>query len=77
MQAEMLKELIAKVMNYRCESQTVELKSAHNGCPKRLYDTLSSFSNQDSGGVKISDLRKAAMRSELLEYMTLRIFKKK
>lgn len=21
------------------------------GCPKRLYDTLSSFSNQDSGGV--------------------------
>ena len=59
MQAEMLKELIAKVMNYRCESQTVELKSAHNGCPKRLYDTLSSFSNQDSGGVIIFGLEES------------------
>ena len=23
------------------------------GCPKRLYDTLSSFSNQDDGGIII------------------------
>ncbi|MBR5091396.1 MAG: putative DNA binding domain-containing protein [Ruminiclostridium sp.] len=59
MQSEMLKELITKVMNYRCESQTVELKSAHNGCPKRLYDTLSSFSNQDSGGVIIFGLEES------------------
>ena len=59
MQPEMLKELIEKVINYRCESQTVELKSAHNGCPKRLYDTLSSFSNQDSGGVIIFGLEES------------------
>ena len=27
------------------------MKSANQGCPKRLYDTLSSFSNQDEGGI--------------------------
>lgn len=31
--------------------QTVEVKAAHDGCPEKLRDTLSSFSNQDSGGV--------------------------
>lgn len=35
------------------ESQFLELKSAGKGCPKRLYDTLSSFSNQDDGGIII------------------------
>ena len=35
------------------ESQFLELKSAGRGCPKRLYDTLSSFSNQDDGGIII------------------------
>ena len=29
----------------------LELKSAEQGCPKRLYDSLSSFSNQDDGGI--------------------------
>ncbi|WP_371263046.1 RNA-binding domain-containing protein [Selenomonas ruminantium] len=28
----------------------MEIKAAHGGCPKRLYDTLSSFANQDGGG---------------------------
>ena len=28
-----------------------ELKAANKGCPTRLYDTLSSFANQDEGGV--------------------------
>lgn len=35
----------------RCETATLELKSAQHGCPKKLYDTLSSFSNQDDGGI--------------------------
>ena len=35
----------------KTETQTVEVKAAHLGCPKRLYDTLSSFSNQDGGGI--------------------------
>lgn len=48
---EELKELIRRVEITGGESQTVELKAAHEGCPKKLYDTLSSFSNQDMGGV--------------------------
>ena len=31
----------------------LELKAATKGCPRRLYDTLSSFSNQDEGGILI------------------------
>lgn len=45
-----LSELLAQVQNIRAETQTLELKSAAKGCPSRLYDTLSSFSNQDEGG---------------------------
>lgn len=46
-----LLEMINKIQSMKSETQTVELKAAHGGCPKKLYDTLSSFSNQDSGGV--------------------------
>ena len=35
------------------ETQTIELKAASHGCPTRLFDTLSSFSNQDDGGIII------------------------
>ena len=45
-----LGELLAQVQNLRAETQMLELKSAAKGCPTRLYDTLSSFSNQDEGG---------------------------
>ena len=45
-----LGELLAQVRNIHAETQTLELKSAAKGCPTRLYDTLSSFSNQDEGG---------------------------
>lgn len=46
-----LKSLIEKTMEFKAEGQTLELKAAEKGCPKRLYDTLSSFSNQDGGGI--------------------------
>jgi ATP-dependent DNA helicase RecG len=46
-----LHRLIHTVQTQRCETQTVEVKAAHSGCPSKLYDTLSAFSNQDSGGV--------------------------
>ena len=36
--------------------QHVEAKAAHQGCPKRLYDTLSAFSNQEGGGVIVFGL---------------------
>lgn len=47
-------ELIEKlelIQKMKCETQSLELKSAVIECPKRLYDTLSSFSNQDEGGI--------------------------
>lgn len=46
-------EKLNEIQKMKCESQILELKSAKIGCPKRLYDTLSSFSNQDDGGVII------------------------
>ena len=45
-----LKELLKSIQKNKCESQVLELKRAEFECPKRLYDTLSSFSNQDTGG---------------------------
>lgn len=51
MLAEDLLELAESVRKMKAEMQTVEVKSAHQGCPRRLYDTLSAFANQDSGGV--------------------------
>lgn len=53
MQKEDLERLIAEIRTHRSETQTIELKAAEKGCPTRLYDTLSSFSNQDEGGVII------------------------
>ena len=39
------------VLQKKTETQGLEVKSAHEGCPRNLYDTLSSFSNQDGGGI--------------------------
>lgn len=51
MLSEELIDLAKSIYQLKSEKQDVEVKSAHGGCPKRLYDTLSSFSNQDGGGV--------------------------
>lgn len=51
MTSEGLLEELEQIQKEKCETATREIKSAVNGCPKRLYDTLSSFSNQDCGGV--------------------------
>lgn len=48
-----LKLIVDKIQKSQAEFQTVEVKRAQNGVPERLYDTLSSFSNQDDGGVII------------------------
>lgn len=53
MTSEELLEKLEFVQKMKSETQTLELKSAKEGCPKRLYDTLSGFSNQDDGGVII------------------------
>ena len=67
-------ELIGKlkaVQKMKSESNTLELKSAENGCPQHLYDSLSSFSNQDEGGIIIFGI------DEKWEFMTHRIYKKR
>ena len=48
---EELVDLVRETQRLKAEQQTVEAKAASKGCPKKLYDTLSSFSNQDEGGV--------------------------
>lgn len=50
MTTEELLEKLELIQKLKCETNTLEIKSAGNGCPKHLYDTLSSFSNQDDGG---------------------------
>ena len=51
MQEDNLRALIDDVRRQKTEKQTLELKAAHGGFPGKIYDTLSSFSNQDDGGV--------------------------
>ena len=46
-----LLSLIENVKTTKTETQTLEIKAASQGCPKRLYDSISAFSNQDDGGV--------------------------
>lgn len=53
MTAEELKEKLNEIQKMKCETKNLELKSAKEGCPKKLYDTFSSFSNQDDGGIII------------------------
>ena len=53
MQADELKKIVLNIKHLKTETQTIELKSALKGCPTRLFDTLSSFSNQDNGGIII------------------------
>lgn len=51
MQADELKKLVYDIRHMKTETQYIEIKAAEKGCPTRLFDTLSSFSNQDDGGV--------------------------
>ncbi len=44
-----LKELIKKIAAFKCETNEIEVKSAKEGTPESLYDTLSSFSNTNGG----------------------------
>ena len=48
LQSELI-ELVKFAQKTRSESNSLEIKSAREGCPK-IYDTLSSFSNQSGGG---------------------------
>lgn len=56
MQTDALIKLVADIQSNQSESQNIEVKAAAKGCPTRLFDTLSSFSNQDEGGVLVFGL---------------------
>ena len=51
-----LKNLVKKIQRFQAEFQTVEVKRAEGGAPEKLFDTLSSFSNQNDGGVIVFGL---------------------
>lgn len=51
-----LKDLINQIQTRGCEGQTTEVKAAHGGCPEKLYDTISAFSNQNRGGTFVFGL---------------------
>lgn len=76
MTSEELLQQLKNIQNIKCETQTLELKSAEKGCPTRLYDSLSSFSNQDSGGVIIFGVDEAQGYREVGVYDAQDIQKK-
>lgn len=49
-------ELVSLIRRQKAEGQALEVKAAEKGCPQKLYDTLSSFSNQDTGGTIVFGL---------------------
>lgn len=51
-----LKNLVLRIQNMQAEFQTTEVKRAEKAAPDKLYDTLSSFSNQNDGGVIVFGL---------------------
>ena len=53
MLTEELVALVKSAAARKCETKSIEFKKAASGTPKRLFDTLSSFSNQTGGGIII------------------------
>ena len=46
-----LRQLIMGVQTLQNEFDHAEVKAAHGGTPKRLYEPLSAFANRTGGGV--------------------------
>ena len=46
-----LRKLIEEIKSAQSESDTVEVKTARGGTPRRLYEALSAFSNHTGGGI--------------------------
>ena len=43
-------QLVNNLKKKKVEDNLIEIKSANDGCPTKLYDTISAFSNQNEGG---------------------------
>ena len=59
MTIEQMQAILAQIQVLKSETQNLEYKTAAKCEPHRLYDTLSSFSNQDEGGIFILGLDKS------------------
>jgi predicted HTH transcriptional regulator len=51
-----IQELVADVQRRHGESDSIEVKAARGGTPKRLYESLSAFANRPGGGVVLFGL---------------------
>ena len=60
MQEADLIQLVQDLKKKRVEDNLIEIKAANKGCPTKLYDTLSSFSNQNEGGKILFGISKDA-----------------
>jgi hypothetical protein len=45
-----LRKLVSEIRSARSESDTVEVKKAWGGTPKRLYEAMAAFANRTGGG---------------------------
>ena len=59
MTIEQMQAILARIQVLKSETQNMQYKTAAKGEPHKLYDTLSSFSNQDEGGIFILGLDKS------------------
>ena len=59
MTIEQMHAILAQIQVLKSETQNMQYKTAAKGEPHKLYDTLSSFSNQDEGGIFILGLEKS------------------
>ena len=59
MTIEQMQAILAQIQVLKSETQNMEYKTAAKGEPHKLYDSLSSFSNQDEGGIVILVLDKS------------------
>ena len=46
-----LRKLIVEIQSAQSESDTIEVKTARGGTPKRLYEAMSAFANRTGGGI--------------------------
>ena len=49
MTIEQMQAILSQIQVFKSETQNMQYKTAAKGEPHKLYDTLSSFSNQDEG----------------------------
>ena len=63
-----LRDLIESIRVRGCEGQTIEVKAARQGCPERLYDTISAFSNQNNGFAKVGVYDAQDLERKVMEY---------